>query len=260
MTTLRLEPIIDGLPGGETLFFIQGWPDDVSLWNGAVDALAGRYRCVRHNMPGAAGTPSPRGGHTTDEIVEALAQCIREVSPGAPVTLIIHDWGAYWGYILHHRYPELVKRVAGLDISPHLEPGPAASAGIVAYQGWLASAFLLGGPVGDWMTRSFAVRAGAGVQRESIRAAMNFPYRNIFQDLFSGRARGGTRGYWPRVPLLFVYGKRKPLMFHSQKWLDHVRSVGGQIVELDAGHWVQRHPDFSGLLARWLEATDGPAA
>jgi pimeloyl-ACP methyl ester carboxylesterase len=258
--TLQLQPRVDGRQDAraETLFFIQGWPDDASLWDGAVAKLGGRYRCVRVNLPNYADAPSARWGYSTDQIVEALAQCIRTASPGAPVTLIIHDWGAYWGYILHHRHPELVKRVVGLDIAPHYKPGPAAVLGIIAYQGWLASAFFLGGPLGDWMTRSLATTIGAPGRPEAMHSAQNYPYRNVWQDLFSGRAERSTRGYWPKLPLLFVYGTKKPFPFHSQNWLDHVRSVGGEVVALDAGHWLQRHPEFEELLARWLQATDAP--
>lgn len=252
---LHLEPIIDGAADAHTLFFIQGWPDDASLWDSAVGALRDRYRCVRLNMPGAAGTPSDRRGYTTDQIVEALARCVREVSNGAPVTLVIHDWGAYWGYILHHRHPELVERVAGLDVAPHVKPGPAAAAAVAAYQGWLAGAFLIGGPLGNWMTRSLASALSAPGRREGIRATMNYPYRNMWSDLFGGRVQRNTRGYWPEVPLLFVYGKKKPFGFHSQRWLDHVERVGGKVVALDVGHWVQLHPQFNEILSRWLDET-----
>lgn len=30
---LVLEPIIEGDEAGETLLFVQGWPDDASLWD-----------------------------------------------------------------------------------------------------------------------------------------------------------------------------------------------------------------------------------
>ena len=119
----RLTPIIDGDESGETLMFIQGWPDDASLWDPQVAALAERYRCVRITLPNFGGARDTRWGHSTDEIIHALARCIREVSPDAPVTLIIHDWGAMWGHLLHQRHPELVQRVAGLDIAPHVRPG-----------------------------------------------------------------------------------------------------------------------------------------
>ena len=84
---------------------------------------------------------------------------------------------------------------------------------------------------------------------------MNYPYRNIWADLFSGRARELTRGYWPKCPLLFVYGEKKPFPFHSAAWVEHVLSVGGEVVGLPCGHWVPREPEFVEILRRWLKAT-----
>jgi pimeloyl-ACP methyl ester carboxylesterase len=42
-----LKPIIEGAAEGDTVFFIQGWPDDHTLWDEQVERLRDRYRCVR---------------------------------------------------------------------------------------------------------------------------------------------------------------------------------------------------------------------
>ena len=80
-----------------------------------------------------------------------------------------------------------------------------------------------------------------------------FNPRNIWADLLSGRARRLTEGYWPKCPLLFVYGANKPFPFHHPAWVDHVRRVGGEVVALPCGHWVQRDPSFVDVLRRWLD-------
>lgn len=251
--TLRLEPIVDGPDSAETVFFLQGWPDDATLWDQHVASLSSRYRCVRTTMPNYDGRRTARWGYSTDEIVDALVALVREASPDAPVTLVLHDWGCFWGYLLHHRHPELVARVAGLDVAPHVEPSAGAVLGIIAYQWWLVAAFLIGGPIGDAMTRSLAGAMGAPKRRNEITAWMNYPYRNVWRDIFTGRARRATEDYWPRVPLLFVYGRRKPFPFHSAKWLQHVEDNGGTVVGLDCDHWVPRDPRFGAILERWLD-------
>jgi pimeloyl-ACP methyl ester carboxylesterase len=250
--SLRLEPIVDGPESGPTLVFIQGWPDDATLWDEHVAVLAGRYRCVRTTMPNYDGRRTARWGYSTDEIVAALAQMVREVSPEAPVVLILHDWGCFWGYRLHHRHPELVAAVAGLDIAPHLEPSFAATLGIIAYQWWLIAAFLLDGAIGDWMTRAFARAAQAPMPPAQINSWMNYPYRNVWREIVADRGRNPLESYWPRVPLLFAYGKDKPFPFHSEKWLQYVEGSGGIAVGLDCGHWVPKDPGLAAVLARWL--------
>jgi pimeloyl-ACP methyl ester carboxylesterase len=256
----RLTPIVDGNEAGETIVFIQGWPDDASLWDSAVAALRETYRCVRVTLPNYGGDRTARWGHPTEEIVDGLAQMVREAGRGKRVTLVLHDWGSYWGHAVHNRVPELVARVASVDVAPHFEPSPSAMLGIIAYQWWLFGAFVVGGPIGDGMTRAFARRASVPRDPAQLDAWMNYPYRNIWADLFSGRARELTKGYWPTCPLLFVYGEKKPFPFHSAAWVDHVRSVGGQVVGLPCGHWVPREPEFVEVLRQWLKGTAGAAA
>lgn len=254
-----LEPIVSGNPSGQTILFVQGWPDDASLWDDAVASLEPKYRCVRVNMPNYPGAVSARWGFRTEEIVEALVDLIRRVASNGPITLVLHDWGCYWGHAAHNRCPELVARVASIDIAPHFNPGLAAAVGMVSYQSYLLAAFAIGGRVGDVMTRRLAKLLGAPGDASRIHAGMNYPYRNVFEDLASGRARALTKDYWPTCPLLFVYGSRKPLHFHTDRWFEHLRKVGGEIVALNSNHWVPKHRDFPATLKGWLERTDARA-
>jgi pimeloyl-ACP methyl ester carboxylesterase len=249
---LRLDPIIEGNARGETLVFLHGWPDDASLWDRAVAALRDEYRCVRVTLPNYGGDYSARWGYRTLEIIDAIERLLRDVVGGRPVTLVLHDWGCYWGHAAHNRCPDLIARVVGVDAAPHYQPSIVAVFGIIAYQWWLLAAFLAGGPIGDWMTRAFAKRAHVPVDTSRLSAWMNYPYRNIWTDILVGRERKLTAGYWPKCPLLFVYGKEKPFPFHSAAWVDHVRSVGGEVVALPCGHWVPCEPAFVAILVRWL--------
>jgi pimeloyl-ACP methyl ester carboxylesterase len=262
---LHLSPIVEGNDAGETIVFVHGWPDDASVWDSAVAALRPKYRCVRMTLPNFAGDRTTRWGYGTTEIIDALEALVREVGRGGPVTLVLHDWGCYWGHALHHRCPDLVARIAGVDVAPHTRPSSARSIlGIISYQWWLLAAFALGGPVGDGMTRSFAATARAPGNPARMNAWMNYPYRNVWADLLTGRVRTLLGGYWPTCPVLFVYGERKPFPFHSDAWLDHVRKIGGEVVGLPCGHWVPCEPAFATILARWLEshpaAVRGPRA
>jgi pimeloyl-ACP methyl ester carboxylesterase len=250
---LHLTPIIEGNEKGETIVFVQGWPDDASLWDGSVQALHDEYRCVRVTLPNFDGEKTARAGYSTLEIVDALAAMVRDAGRGRPVILVLHDWGCYWGHAVHHRHPELVTAVAGVDVAPHYKPTPFATAFILAYQWWLLGAFVVGGGLGDWMTRTFAKLFNASTNPARLTAWMNYPYRNIWADIFRGRDRQLQQGYWPTCPLLFVYGEKKPAHFHSAAWVDHVRKVGGEVVGLPCDHWVPRSASFAGLLHRWIK-------
>lgn len=254
--TLRLSPIIDGKEDGKTIVFIQGWPDSAALWDESVAALAPTYRCVRVTLPNFDGGRSARWGYTTEEIIDALVALVRDAAKNGPVTLVLHDWGCYWGHPVHHRCPELVSRVVGLDISPHFKPSIGGALGIIAYQSWLYWAFIFGGALGNWMTRRMAMLMHMpGAKTRPLTARMNYPYRNGFADVFSGHAGKLTKGYWPTCPLLFLYGEKKPFALHSEKWIEYVKSVGGEVGALPAGHWLMADPTFVERLVRWLERT-----
>ena len=70
---------------------------------------------------------------------------------------------------------------------------------------------------------------------------------------------GGMRGLQEvrlPMPLLYVYGARKPFMFHSERWLDAVaRKPGSAVQGLPCGHWVMqsRPVEFVQCVAQWLD-------
>jgi pimeloyl-ACP methyl ester carboxylesterase len=213
----------------------------------------------RVDLPNYKGAEYRRWGFSHDEIVEALARSVRDVSPGRAVTLVAHDWGAYWGYWLHHRHPELVLRIVGLDVAPDMKPTAHEILMIIGYQWWLLAAFVLGGRVGDWMTRRFARTATAPRQGDVLNSSINYPYLYTWRDILTGRASKALKGYSPQIPVMFIYGQAKPGRFHSDAWLEFVRSrPGNRVVALEGtGHWVTRDPRLSGLVRSWLDGTPG---
>ena len=38
--------------GEETVLMVHGWPDTYRLWDAQVEALKGRFRCIRFTLPG----------------------------------------------------------------------------------------------------------------------------------------------------------------------------------------------------------------
>ncbi len=62
----------------------------------------------------------------------------------------------------------------------------------------------------------------------------------------------------PHCPVLYVYGQRKPFMFHSPRWLEWCNSnPGSKAVGLPCGHWVMvdQASAFEGLVRQWLAHT-----
>lgn len=262
-TTQTLDGIslhIDG-DGAETVLMIHGWPDTHRLWDATVQALGPHCRCVRFTLPGFDIT-QPRRPTAVADLVEFFRRVVQQVSPGQPVTLLVHDWGAVFGYQFAMRHPELIRRVVGVDIG---DAGSAAhqsslawkaKLGVVGYQWWLMLAWRIGAlspGLGDRMTRGMARALRCPAEQHLIGASMNYPYDMAWAGSF-----GGMRQFKPvaiACPMLFVYGLRKPFMFHSPAWADALAARPGcRVVGLPTGHWVMsnRPAEFHQAVLDWL--------
>jgi len=257
-----LDYSIEGPEQAPTLVFIHGWPDDASMWRNQVEALGSDYRCVLITLPNFGDTQHEPGGCDFPIIVDRLHRTIEETS-SQPVTLVTHDWGAYIGYLYEQKYPERLRTMVAMDVGGHVQPSTIKEAAMfVSYQWTLVALWLLGGliaPLGTWLTRRFS-RAIKVPKRQasSLRSRANYPYFYFWRSTLLPWARTRLLGrYRPQCPVLYLYGGRKPLMFHTRRWLEIVEGSGGrnECIE-DGSHWfMEQQPERTNqLLAEWLRA------
>jgi pimeloyl-ACP methyl ester carboxylesterase len=236
---------IEGEPDGPTLVFIHGWPDNASLWRKQVEVLGVNFRCVLVTLPNFGAQSVKAGGFDFPELLGRLAATIRRVQPNGKVGLVTHDWGSYAGYMLEKAHPELFVKMAALDIGGHLAPaGAKSSLMIIGYQWALIACWLVGGlipPLGALMTRGVGKVIGVPArQRGNIRSRYNYPYFYFWRNMLLPWKRASLLNrYRPRCPVLFLFGERKPVMFHSPRWLEIVTASGGYAEGIaGAGHWL----------------------
>src|SRR5262249_38642923 len=87
-----------------------------------------------------------------------------------------------------------------------------------------------------------------------MHAGMNYPYWLTWTG-----GLGKSLSVRPSCPVLYLYGARKPFMFHSPRWLDEVRALpNGEVRGLETGHWVMTKApeEFNGAIRDWLSRTD----
>jgi pimeloyl-ACP methyl ester carboxylesterase len=236
---------IEGNPAGPTLVFIHGWPDNASLWRKQVAALGAEFRCMLLTLPNFGERSVKAGGFDFPELVDRVAATLDEVQPQGRVGLVTHDWGAYLGYLVEQAHPERVERLAALDIGGHLQPsGLKEALMILGYQWALVVCWWVGGivpPLGTLLSKGVAkVIRVPSRQRAHLRSRYNYPYfylwRNTLLPWLNHRL---LRRYRPQCPVLFLWGERKPMMFHSRKWLQIVADSGGRAEGIPgAGHWL----------------------
>jgi pimeloyl-ACP methyl ester carboxylesterase len=241
--------------GPDTILMLHGWPDTYRLWDAQVAALQPRWRCVRLTLPGYD-LARPRRKLGFADMSAFLLKVLDAVSPGAPVTLLLHDWGAIYGYQFAARHPERVRRIVGVDIGDTTSRAFLRSLGlkqkamIVAYQVPLAIAWKIGGRFGDAISRRVAKVLRCPSDPKAIGSQMNYPYALTW----TGGLRDAVR-FEPHCPFLYVYGTRKPLMFHSPEWLERIGGVpGNEVHALRCGHWVmvQAREEFDAKVVQWL--------
>ena len=258
-----VEVIVEGA-GPKAIVMIHGWPDTHRLWDGQVEAFRYRYRCVRCTLPGF--DPSPRArAFSLDEVVETIRRVVAEACPGERVILLLHDWGCFFGYQFATRHPQLVERVIGVDIGDagshrhRTELGAKGMLAVMAYQVWLALAWRIGGRIGNSMARWMARVLHCPADPRSIGSQMGYPYAVTWLGVAGGVH--GLRSFDPHGPMLYLYGERKPFMFHSRAWIERLAArPGNRVLGLPTGHWVMtgRRREFNDAVLSWLDETEKP--
>ena len=245
--------------GAETIFMVHGWPDTYRLWDAQVQFFKSRYRCVRFTLPGFDAAHARRA-YSLAELTGFFKQLIEHVVPSQKVILMLHDWGCVFGYEFYVRNPQMVSKVIGVDVGDKTSLQQSRTLRetmmVLTYQGWLALAWVLGGRIGDWMARSMARALHCPSPQSDIGSRMAYPY---FMQWFAGREsyHRQAQQFIPSCPMLFIYGSRKPLMFHAKAWADDLLANKSNRVEaFDTSHWVMsEQPDrFNKVVDDWLSA------
>ncbi|WP_072807170.1 alpha/beta fold hydrolase [Rhodococcoides yunnanense] len=85
-----------GNPDGETIVLVHGWPDTHELWSHIVPLLSDRFRVISYDTRGAGEStvPRERSAYRLSNLASDFYAVIDAVSPGEPVHVLAHDWGA----------------------------------------------------------------------------------------------------------------------------------------------------------------------
>ena len=85
----------------DEIFFIHGWPDSMEMWVAQVKALSKNYRCIRMTAPNFGKESNDRSwGCDFPELISMIAEAIEIHSKKKKVTVISHDWGCMWTFLL----------------------------------------------------------------------------------------------------------------------------------------------------------------
>ena len=103
---------------GPLVVLLHGFPEYWYSWRRQIPALAAAgFRAVAVDLPGYNDSPKPRdvSEYRISAVVAQVAALIEKL--GAPCTLVGHDWGGITAWYLAMTRPELVRKLAVLNVA-----------------------------------------------------------------------------------------------------------------------------------------------
>ena len=255
-----------------TVVLLHGFPDNSEVWRPTAEHLKSTgYRVVLVTLPGFEEHPPVTLPLAFSEVVERLHHTLK-VSHSLGATLIGHDWGAIFIYLLLNRYPEDAARVVTLEVGVGPRT-PWLTLFVLAYHALFNAIFALRAHVGGRLmgTLMKLVPRPKYPGSPPLKARHAWLYRQAWRE-------GARGGLWPfyfrnaiaqwqphsRQPFLFLYGDRTltGLRFHSGRWLAEITSIHplSRTQALGGGHWcfLEDQDAFHTSLSDFFNATDGP--
>jgi len=258
----------DPTPETPILIMISGFPDPVETWDKlAVIFERDRFHVVTLAFPGIDPTSVSRlqaqrpWGYSQDEVVADLLALIQQYRDAGCRTIYLlgHDFGSFPVLKIAHEYPNAITAAVSEDIgivAPIVSLGLKTILVATAYHFLFITIFVvtrvLPTAAGNWFCQT-AVNLypwnWIGPLRKmpvwKVHSPFQMhPYYNLYKSMLIQRQINPLR--FTKVPLLYIYGKQKRIMFHSEPYLRRLethpdcRHIGYD----DAEHWIHlSHPD-----------------
>lgn len=201
---------------------MQGWPDNSKMWdwiNWKEDLAS--YHLVFINFPNTNGRVDSKWGKDFPELIEDLKATLDSLGIESKNKMLVgHDWGCFYGYLFDNKYPGYFSQLIMLDVPGKVELKSIKQIVlVVAYQMYLTIAFLIGGPIGKFMTQSFMkVSKHNPPYADQVNSSQNYPYYYLWKNTLLSAIKlkpKYLKGYRPSAPVTYLYGTNKPFQFHG---------------------------------------------
>ena len=188
--------------------------------------------------------------------------------------MLIHDWGSAYGFLLQRDRPDLISRIATLDVGGSGDKSKTNMLFSLSYQLLFSFLFALGDPLATWFMKLFyifmPIASMGTVPRKvsELTSSMMYPYYQIFfmhlfnpKDEYLKQMKGGGGLHevdGSKCPVFFAYGAGKPIMFHSDKWIESLETQKNcKAISMECGHWIMtdKPKELNEELITWLQET-----
>ena len=257
------------------LIMLAGFPDSNKTWAHLAPLLEEKYHVVTMAYPGIDPADIPRleraswWGYDLDDVTDALLALVREYNNrggGGDVFLLGHDWGSFPVLKIANEHPASVTAVVSEDIglvTPVRSIGLKAALVILGYQWLFVTIFVasrvLPARLGDWFCQAMLIlypwswigpvvlppSSGGGGRQWTLSSPYQMhPYFHLHKNILL-KAHLNPVGF-TKVPLLYIFGRQKRVMFHSPTYLQRLDKHPDcrHVCYEDAGHWIHTtHPE-----------------
>ncbi|MFP4476436.1 MAG: alpha/beta fold hydrolase [Desulfatibacillaceae bacterium] len=101
---------------GTPMVLLHGNPDSGDMWDPVVDRLAGRFRCIRPDLPGLGRSMVPPDfDYSLSGMAAHLEGLCRALELHQPVHLVVHDFGGPFGLAWAAAHPERIRTITCLN-------------------------------------------------------------------------------------------------------------------------------------------------
>ena len=266
---------------GDPILLLHGWPQHWYCWRLVIPRLAESHRVIAMDLRGFGWSDIAWTGFEKESMADDVASVLGAMEIDR-ATIVGHDWGAWLGYLLAIRRPELVERLVALSAPPpffRASPGLLTTAVPLRYQLTLASPFAVrllsnpryvAGKVRSWARDRTnlgpeVVRIYGRDLRASTRArAAMVLYRQFVTRELGPTLAGRYRDARIETPTLVMYGERDPIIpVRSYEGLEPYFADARFEAVPDVGHMLpEERPELVAerVLELGASATTGAAA
>ena len=248
---------------GELVILLHGFPEFWYGWRKQIPVLSKKYRVVAVDMRGYNLSDKPSGinAYKIDVLAKDIADLINALGEKKAI-VVGHDWGAAVAWAVASLHPDVVSKLAILNV-PHPSEMKKAlrnfnlaqwkkSYYIFLFQlPWLPERFL-GKDLKGFFTKAFTSFAPKGKesavtpeeidkyvkafsQSGALTAAVNY-YRATFRQLKDGLGSGGKL----KMPVLMLWGEQdmalgKELTYNTKDYCEDLEII----YDPTSGHFIQ---------------------
>lgn len=245
--------------GGEPVLFMHGLLFSGAMFDPQVEALKGRYRCIRFDFRGQGQSEVTRDGYDMDSLTQDALGVLDALRVG-PVHAVGLSMGGFVGMRLAARHPERLRSLTLLETSAEPEP----QANIPKYQVLSLAAQVI--PLPWLMGQVLPIMAGRSTvndpslaqRREVVRSQLvKAPRRGLRPALHGVTSRQPVLDELPAIrhPTLVMVGEEDVATVPAKAERIHAAIPGSRLVRIPrAGHSSSlENPEFvTGELEQFL--------